>query len=79
MQRVTDANNSIECYYCGKPRDIKKNYYKRSNDLKNEMLQQGNYVLSSDDRKEQLFVMQHILSSVMRREARCSSDVWYID
>ena len=55
--------------------------YKKQNDIKSGKLQQGNYASSSkqaEDRSEQLFVMQHMLSSITGDVSQ-SSDVWYVD
>ena len=78
-QQQTDSNN--ECYYCGKPGHMARSCYKKQNDIKSGKLQQGNYASSSkqaEDRSEQLFVMQHMLSS-MTGDVSQPTDVWYVD
>jgi len=50
-------NNDSNCYYCGKPGHMAKNYYQKEHDARNEKLQQGNYASTSNQGDEQLFVM----------------------
>ncbi len=41
------------------------NYYQREHDMKNKKLQQDNYISTSNQGDEQLFVMQHMVNSMM--------------
>jgi len=43
-----------------------KNCYQREHDARNGMLQQGNYASTSNQGDEQLFVMQHMVNSMIR-------------
>jgi hypothetical protein len=42
-----------------------KNCYQREHDARNGMLQQGNYASTSNQGDEQLFVMQHMVNSMI--------------
>ena len=49
-------------------------------DIRSGKLQQGNYASSlrqDEDRKEHLFVMQHMMNAVTRKGRQ--DDVWYVD
>jgi hypothetical protein len=42
-----------------------KNCYQREHDARNGKLQQGNYASTSNQGDEQLFVMQHMVNSMI--------------
>ena len=55
--------------------------YKRQNDIINGKLQQSNYAPSTghgDDRNERLFMMQHMVNSMIDNAADCEN-VWFVD
>ncbi|CAK9860584.1 unnamed protein product, partial [Sphagnum jensenii] len=52
--RGQQPNCDSNCYYCGKPGHMAKNYYQREHDARNGKLQQGNYASTSNQGDEQL-------------------------
>jgi len=53
-----------------------KNCYQREHDAQNGKLQQGNYVSTSNQGDDQLFVMQHMENSMI---GVSDNNVWYVD
>ena len=79
-QNRGSANSSIVCHYCGKTGHIAAQCYAKRDDIRSGKLQQGNYASSSrqnEDRKEHLFVMQHMMNAVTEKGTQ--DDVWYVD
>jgi len=60
-----------------KPGHMANNCYQREDDAQNEKLQQGNYASTSNQGDEQLFVMQHMATSMIRGVS--NNNVWYVD
>jgi len=54
-----------------------KNYYQREHDARNEKLQQGNYASTNNQGDEQLFVMQHMVDSMIGGVS--NNNVCYVD
>jgi len=50
--RNQQPNSNSNCYYCGKPRHMTKNYYQRDHDARNGKLQQRNYASTSNQGDE---------------------------
>ncbi len=75
--RGQQPNSDSNCYYCGKPGHMAKNYYQREHDARNEKLQQGNYASINNQSDEQLFVMQHMVNSTIG--GVLDNNVWYVD
>ncbi len=75
--RGKQANNDSNCYYCGKPGHMAKNYCQREYDARNGKLQQGNYASTSNQGDEQFFVMQHMANSIIGGVS--DNNVWYVD
>jgi hypothetical protein len=69
-------NNDSNCYYCEKLGHMAKNCYQREHDARNEKLQQKNYASNNNQGDEQLFVMQHMASSMIGGVS--NNNVWYV-
>jgi hypothetical protein len=54
-----------------------KNCYQKEHDVGNGKLQQGNYASISNQGDEQLFVMQHMVNSMIGGVS--DNNVWYVD
>ena len=79
-QNRGSSNSGIVCHYCGKTGHIAAQCYAKRDDIRSGKLQQGNYASSSqqnEDRKEHLFVMQHMMNAVTEKGTQ--DDVWYVD
>ncbi len=63
--RGQQPNNDSNCYYFRKPGHMAKNCYQKEHDARNGKLQQGNYASISNQGDEQLFVMQHMVNSMI--------------
>ncbi len=70
-------NSDSNCYYCGKLGHMAKNCYQREHDAWNGKLQQGNHASTSNQGDEQLFVMQHMVNSMIG--GVLDNNVWYVD
>jgi len=57
--------SNSNCYYFGKPGHMVKNCYQKEHDARNGKLQQGNYASINNQGDEQLFVMQHMVNSMI--------------
>jgi hypothetical protein len=54
-----------------------KNCYQKEHDARNEKLQQGNYASTNNQGDEQLFVMQHMVNSMIGSVS--DNNVWYVN
>jgi len=70
-------NNDSNCYYFGKPGHMAKNCYQKEHDARNGKLQQRNYASINNQGDEQLFVMQHMVNSMIG--GVLDNNVWYVD